>query len=152
MFEAEILNSPLLESGGLIGLFVFTLVSASLIPFGLPEAAVIGFWALGFEPISTMIVAAIGGTLGAVTSYYLGVAGNTYVLHKYIKPDKIKKAEKLFKNHGPIVLLLSWVPFIGDPLTAVAGLLKYPFKYFIIFVGTGKLVRFIGLYIIYTWF
>ena len=148
MFELETINATL-HTGGLAGLFVFTLISASLIPFGLPEAAVISLWALGFEPISVAIVASIGDVLGAIINYYIGRASNVYILRKFIKEAKLKKAEHLFNKYGPPILLLSWVPFIGDPLTAAAGLFKYQTKLFILYTTLGKTLRFILLYIIF---
>ena len=148
MFELEIVNF-ILETGGLFGLFVFSIVSASLVPFGLPEVAVFGFWFLDFDPWSVIMVATVGTILGAIVNYYFGFIGNVFVLNKFIKPSKLAKAENMFKKYGPIVLILSWIPFIGDPLTAVAGLLKYPIKYFLIFVGIGKAFRFVVLYWIF---
>jgi membrane protein YqaA with SNARE-associated domain len=148
-FELETINS-LLQTGSLAGLFIFTVISSSLIPFGLPEVVVIGMWVIGFEPISVMVVATVGGVIGSVINYYMGRAGNEYILHKFIKPTKLKKAETLFNKYGPIVLLLAWVPFVGDPLTAVAGLLKYPAKFFLFYVTLGKFFRFVLLYLIFV--
>ena len=37
----------------------------------------------------------------------------------------IVKAEDYFKKYGVWSLLFSWLPIIGDPLTLVAGYLKY---------------------------
>ncbi|MAF20408.1 MAG: hypothetical protein CMI55_01870 [Parcubacteria group bacterium] len=134
---------------GLTGLFVFSVISASLVPFGLPEAAAFSFWLLGFNPWTVIIIASLGTILGATINYYLGYAGNIYLLNRFIKKKKLAKAEKVFKKYGPLVLIFSWIPFVGDPLTAVAGLLKYPIKYFLILVGAGKFLRFVALYWIF---
>lgn len=148
MFGLEFINS-ILEVGGLAGLFVFSLISSSLVPFGLPEVAAFGFWLLGFDPWAVIIVASLGTILGATINYYLGYIGNLYLLNRFIKKDKLAKTERIFEKYGPLILIFSWIPFVGDPLTAVAGLLKYPFKYFLILVGLGKFLRFVALYWIF---
>lgn len=50
-----------------------------------------------------------------------------------------------FERFGGYSLLLSWMPLIGDPITFMAGVLKYPFKYFLFFVFIAKLGRYIIL-------
>jgi len=39
--------------------------------------------------------------------------------------------------------LFAWFPFVGDPLTLVAGLLKVRFLDFIILVAIGKVSRYL---------
>jgi membrane protein YqaA with SNARE-associated domain len=39
-------------------------------------------------------------------------------------------------------LLLSWVPFVGDPLTLVAGILRENFWVFLLLVTIGKAARY----------
>jgi membrane protein YqaA with SNARE-associated domain len=46
---------------------------------------------------------------------------------------------------------LSWVPFIGDPITFVAGTLRYSLLPFIILVSIGKVGRYLLLYISLSW-
>ncbi len=47
------------------------------------------------------------------------------------------------KSGGFITILFSWLPIIGDPITFVAGILKYDFKKFVILVTIAKLSRYI---------
>ena len=42
-----------------------------------------------------------------------------------------------------ISLLFSWLPIIGDPITFVAGILKYDFKKFLVLVFIAKLSRYL---------
>ena len=39
-------------------------------------------------------------------------------------------------------LLLSWTPFLGDPLTVVAGLMRTPFWLFVTIVALAKTGRY----------
>lgn len=41
--------------------------------------------------------------------------------------------------------MLSWVPFIGDPLTIVAGVLREPFLVFLVLVALAKTVRYVAV-------
>ncbi|MBU5558015.1 MAG: VTT domain-containing protein, partial [Candidatus Aenigmarchaeota archaeon] len=63
-----------------------------------------------------------------------------------------KKAEIWFKRWGAITLLtLTWIPFIGDPITIVAGALKMPFKKFFTFILIAKMWT-IAAIIAIAWF
>ena len=42
-------------------------------------------------------------------------------------------------------MLASWVPFIGDPLTLAAGVLREPFWSFLFLVGVAKTGRYLVL-------
>ena len=48
-----------------------------------------------------------------------------------------------FDKYGSISLLFSWLPIIGDPITFVAGILKYDLKKFIVLVVIAKLSRYL---------
>jgi membrane protein YqaA with SNARE-associated domain len=48
---------------------------------------------------------------------------------------------------GPKMLLLSWLPGIGDPLCALAGWLRMPWKPCLIYMAIGKFLRYLTM----TW-
>jgi membrane protein YqaA with SNARE-associated domain len=48
---------------------------------------------------------------------------------------------------GPKMLLLSWLPGIGDPLCALAGWLRMPWKACLIYMAIGKFLRYLTM----TW-
>ena len=60
-----------------------------------------------------------------------------------IEKTQVKKAISWFSNYGKYCLLFSWVPFVGDPLTVVAGILRIRLLTFIIFVSIAKIFRYI---------
>ena len=39
--------------------------------------------------------------------------------------------------------MLSWAPFIGDPITVIAGIFKVPLKTFLLLVALAKTSRYI---------
>ena len=48
-----------------------------------------------------------------------------------------------YKKCGQWTLLFSWAPFIGDPITAPAGIFKVPLKIFLLIVALAKTSRYI---------
>lgn len=125
-----------------ITLFVVAFLSATLLPLG-SEALLLydisqnnSLWLLwGF--------ASIGNTLGSMVNYWLGLKGETYLEEKgYLSSIKMEKTRGFFSKFGGFALLLSWIPIIGDPLTFVAGVLHYNFKYFVLIVYVAKASRY----------
>jgi len=53
-------------------------------------------------------------------------------------------AATVFPFQSEVVLLLSWVPVIGDPLTIVAGVLREPFSLFLALVVVAKTARYLA--------
>ena len=62
-----------------------------------------------------------------------------------ISEARLRKAETWYHTYGRWSLLLSWVPFIGDPLTFAAGVLREPFVSFFALTLTAKLCRYLVL-------
>jgi membrane protein YqaA with SNARE-associated domain len=123
---------------GVLGLFIATFVSASIVPMP-SEPFIIGA-AVVLGPVITFIVSLIGGVLGAITNYYIGLKG----IHKFVERNvkNEKKAQKWFDRWGaPILLAAPWIPFIGDPLIIVAGTLEMPFKKFLVYNSVARAIK-----------
>ncbi len=90
-----------------------------------------GFWTL-------LSVAAAGNTLGGMTSYLIGRVVPT--LHND-KP-KLQASIARIKHYGLPVLLLSWVPLMGDVLCVAAGWMRINWIAAAIFIGIGKTLRY----------
>ena len=62
---------------------------------------------------AALVVATLGNTLGGLSTYLIG----------RLVPDRQKDAKMLgwLRRWGAPVLLLSWVPLIGDALCLAAG-------------------------------
>ena len=129
----------LVNEFGLIGLFLATFLSASIVPF--PSEPAIVFALTFSSAIVVFIIALSSGVLGGITNYYIGSRGFHNFLVKR-SPENEKKAQKIFKKFGIIALLVApWIPFVGDPLLVVAGMLKMNFKKFLIFSAIGKVIK-----------
>lgn len=126
---------------GLWGIFGFCFMGATLLP--LPtELAVYQGMALGFSPIWVWIAASVGNGLGVCTNYVLGYWGEHWISDKQRQSRFWKKAESWMLKYGKWALLLSWLPYIGDPMCIIAGLFRMPFYQFIAFTWGTRSLRF----------
>ncbi|XOB62230.1 YqaA family protein [Campylobacterota bacterium DY0563] len=129
-------------------LFFSAFLSATFFPFG-SEAVLIYDILQGYNIYYLLLFATIGNTLGSVVNYILGYKGEEFLERKnLLKREKIDKYIKFFSKYGGVTLLLAWAPIIGDPLTFIAGILKYDFKKFLILVAISKFSRYLFLAII----
>ena len=131
---------------GYLGLFAISFLAASILPLS-SELFVLAMPPLGYNLWLVGIVATLGNYAGALTNYYVGQKGTDFVLSRYFKvSDKTwSRAERFYERWGPIALFFSWVPFIGDPLTAVAGALRMDWRIFTFWVLLGKGFRYVIL-------
>ena len=124
-------------------LFFSAFISATLFPLG-SEALLIYDIKEGYNIYLLVFVATLGNTLGSVVNYYLGLKGEEYLVEKKLLNEKyITKSKGYFDRYGSICILFTWVPIIGDPITFVAGILKYDFKKFLILVTISKFSRYL---------
>ncbi|MBT3280543.1 MAG: DedA family protein [Campylobacteraceae bacterium] len=135
-----------------IYLFFSALISATLFPFG-SEAILLYDLTINLNVYLLFLFATIGNTLGSIINYWLGLKGETYLVEKnIINEKKILKAQNYFNKYGAYSLLFSWLPIIGDPITFIAGVVKYDFKKFVLLVLIAKAGRYlfvIGSYYLY---
>jgi len=125
-----------------ITLFTVAFLSATLLPLG-SEALLLYDISQDHTVLLLWIVATVGNTLGAMLNYWLGLKGEAYLERKgHLSDEKMKKARNMFDKYGEWTLLLSWAPVIGDPLTFIAGVLRYDFKMFGIIVFAAKGLRY----------
>ena len=128
----------------LFGVFSAAFLSATLL-VGISEAALLAAASLPQAPLFLLLLAAtLGNVFGAVVNYALGRFLTRFEDRRWfpVSPANRQKAERLFARFGRPVLLFSWLPVIGDPLTLAAGLLRTPFPIFLVFVTIGKAARY----------
>ena len=126
---------------GLLVLFATGFLSATLLP-GSSEANLIAAIKLGDNPLwQVLTVITIGNTLGGLTNYWLGLL----LPDKTSDPRNNHRALLWLKKYGYWSLLLSWMPFIGDPLCLGAGWLRMRFWWYVAAILLGKTARYIAL-------
>lgn len=126
-------------------LFLSAFISATLFPLG-SEALLIYDIKQGYNIYLLLLFATLGNVFGSCVNYYFGLKGEEFLEEKnYLKKQKLQKYKNFFDKYGSFSLLLSWVPIIGDPLTFIAGILKYDFKKFLLLVTIAKFGRYLFL-------
>ena len=124
-------------------LFIVSFLSATLLPLGSEALLLYDFSQYPTAWWALWGVATVGNTLGSVVNYVLGFKGELYLEQKgYLSKAKMDRAKGFFDRYGGVSLLFSWVPLIGDPLTFVAGVLRYRWSYFLLIVTFAKGVRY----------
>ncbi len=129
-------------------LFFSALISATLFPGG-SEAVLLFRLHQGQSPLPLVAIATAGNVLGSLITYAMGRAGYRYTHLRWSRPSarRITQARHWFAGYGQLSLLFAWLPFIGDPLCLVAGLLRSSLPVFILLVSIGKAVRYVAI----TW-
>ena len=136
-----------------ISLFTVAFMVATIVPFGseMYFATLLSF--NKYNNLLLLIAASTGNVLGSVFNWVCGYYVNYFIKKPWfpIKKEKIKKGTEIFNKYGKWSLLLSWAPFIGDPITFVAGTLRFSLIPFLILVSIGKVGRYLLIYVSITW-
>lgn len=123
------------------GLFISAFISSTLLPGG-SEALVL---ALAFDgehaPWLVWLVATLGNALGGMSSWGIGRLLAWRFPGKTLD-DKRQQALLRVRRWGAPILLLSWLPLIGDPLCVAAGWLRIHPLLALLFITIGKAGRY----------
>ena len=97
------------------------------------------------DPWLLLVFASIGNTGGSVVNWLMGRFLRQYQDRRWfpVSAKQIDRASNWFARFGLWSLLFAWLPIIGDPLTAVAGVLRVPFLPFLLLVAIGKTARYL---------
>lgn len=124
-------------------LFVSSFIASTLLPAGSEIGLV---WLLNEGQIATwklLCVAIIGNSLGGVLTFYLGMIIARYYPAKKLLSIRQVKSKQWLQARGPLVLLLSWLPLIGDPLCLLAGWLRLNIALCCVYIVIGKAMRYL---------
>jgi membrane protein YqaA with SNARE-associated domain len=127
------------EPTALFALFGTAFLSATILPFP-SEGALMAFErAFPNDIVMAVIVATVGNTLGGLSTYLLGRFSRSFLDKKGKSAPQVLEA---LKRHGPISLLLSWLPFVGDVLCGLAGWMKLSWWQCLLWMAVGKAARY----------
>lgn len=132
-----------LASHGQPALFALSFLASTLVPLG-SEWLLVAMLAARHDPALSVAVATAGNTLGACTTYAVGLWGGPFLIRRVfrINEETERRADRLYRRYGTWSLLFSWLPVVGDPLCLVGGVLRVGFGRFAVLVAAGKLVRY----------
>ena len=128
-------------------LFVIAFAAATILPLQ-SELVVVGLLVAGKQPWPAIVaVASFGNILGSIVNWILGKSLMRFQDKPWFPASRqsLLRAENWYRRFGRGSLLLSWVPIIGDPLTAIAGVLREPLWSFTLLVGLAKTGRYLVL-------
>jgi membrane protein YqaA with SNARE-associated domain len=118
---------------GLWGLFLSSLLGATLLPGG-SELVLLGTLALYPDSLwPALMVGTLGNTLGGMISFGMG-----WMLPQ---TQQLKHVDKV-RRYGTSALLLAWAPLIGDALCVAAGWLRLNPWRAALFMAAGKFGRY----------
>ena len=133
------------EAKAFIGLFLSAFLAATLIPA--QSELGLGYLVINtdYSMVLLVAIASLGNSSGATINWFIGRG-----VAKSVSPSKQVQAStrywtvmNWYKKYGQWTLLLSWAPFIGDPITVIAGIFKVPLKTFLLIVALAKTARYI---------
>ena len=140
-------------------LFVYSGLAATLLPGG-SEILLAGM--LIGQPEHALwlwLIATSGNSLGAYVTFFMGglLARRLKQTHTVAKQSIRTRLEKMFTlpakridqlhSYGAWLLLLSWVPIVGDGFCLAAGYLGWPKKLCLSLIVIGKAARYGALWL-----
>lgn len=140
----------------LLVVFTSAFLAATILPVG-SEPVLLAYWSTQPDALilASVGVAGVGNTLGGMVTFAMG-SGIRWVWQRRWRPaDQPAKvsgrALRILNRYGPMALLMSWVPLIGDPLCFAAGTLKLRVLPCLIFMAIGKFGRYALLAILFVY-
>ncbi len=124
---------------GYLGVFLVNVVGSASLIIPVPGLAAVFLGGGTWNPLIVGIVAGVGMTLGEVTGYALGYAGQDLVQ----KHNKFRFLERwMMRSGGPIVFLGSLIPNpFFDVIGIIAGSQRFPLKLFLLWALPGKVIK-----------
>lgn len=141
-----------------LALAAVAFLAATILP-GSSEALLAALLVQRPEDSATLFIAATAGNIaGAALNWAFGRWLTHFTDRRWFpaSPHWIERASGWFGRYGIWLLLFSWVPIVGDPLTVAAGLLRVRFVPFLLIVALGKAARYGavigGVELVRAWF
>ena len=131
-----------IQNYGIIALFVTSFIAATIVPAS-SSAILLAALAAGAPPVPSLIACSIGNSLGCAANYWLGYLIGKPLIPKLEKSKSGRKAIEYTQKYGTWSLLISWTPFIGDPITIAAGIFRINFLKFSLIVYSLRIVGYI---------
>ncbi len=127
------------------GLFISAFISSTVAPGG-SEAVLAYMVSAGHSPVEFLvIIATVGNTLGAMTTWGLGVLAAKKFPAATLLSENKQKALDILRKKGIWTLLFTWLPVVGDALCFAGGWLKLPFFQACLIILLGKLGRYAAI-------
>lgn len=123
-----------------VSMFAAAFLAATVFP-AQSEILLVSLLLGGKQDTAVLLASATAGnTLGSMVNWTMGRFLSHYRDRAWfpLKPSLFDRAVGWYNRWGIWSLLLSWAPFVGDPLTVVAGVLRADFWRFTAVVLLAK--------------
>ncbi|WP_181778332.1 MULTISPECIES: YqaA family protein [Oligella] len=133
--------------------FATGFIAATLLP-AQSEAVLLGMLHLSQQSAMLLVLfATVGNVLGSVLNWWLGTQLERFKERSWfpVSEQRLVQAQDYYQRYGSWILLFSWLPIIGDPITFVAGVLRERFYRFLILVSLAKGGRYVLISLAYVY-
>jgi membrane protein YqaA with SNARE-associated domain len=102
--------------------------------------------ARGYSSAGIVIAGTAGGYAGSLVNYQLAAHGEAWWRARHPRRTaQLDRMQGAFARWGAPILILSWLPVVGELLTVVAGLARVRLSAFSFWTIIGRTLRMIGL-------
>lgn len=131
---------------GYWGMLLSAFIAGSVFPLS-SEAVLVALLAAGLNDKALILYATIGNVGGGMFNYAVGALGKPQWIEKILRIDKkkIEQAQRFMDGRGAWMGFFAFLPFIGEAITVVLGLMRANIPVTLISMTIGKLLRFILL-------
>lgn len=124
-----------------LALFFSAFLAATIFPLS-SEVTFIAALANDMPLMNAMFFASAGNLLAITANYLFGYWLYEKTRTKLVSSKTGAKSLEYGHKYGYFILLFSWLPVLGDPLTLVAGVLRLRFVWFVLIAGSLRVARY----------
>lgn len=136
---------------GYLGLFITCFLAATILPIA-SEVFLITMLAAKYDPLSSLLIASTGNTLGSYLNFGIGYIGNPEWLKKLrVKQKTIESWKASIQKYGVWLALLSWLPIVGDIIGIALGFFRANIFWSFLFMAIGKFIRYLVVILVYLY-
>ena len=132
-----------LGSWGYLGAFLINGISAATVVLPAPGGAIVLLMASDYHPLLLGIAAGLGGAIGSLTAYLVGVQARPALSQRRF----YQRSERVMHRFGFLILFALTLPPIspGDFRGIVAGATRYSVRRYLVAVGLASLIKMVAL-------
>ncbi len=132
----------MIEPTGPLALFAGSFLASTLLPGGSEAMLLYAVNQVPEQQNSYWLIATLGNSLGGMSSWLLGWWIARRFPKRILKKPQQRRAVERLAQRGSPVLLLSWLPVVGDPLCLAAGWSGTGVIQSALFITIGKGLRY----------
>ncbi|MDO8491113.1 MAG: VTT domain-containing protein [Dehalococcoidia bacterium] len=138
-----------LRNYGYAGAFLIAMISSATVFLPVPGLLLVITMSTILNPLVIGLVSGVGATLGETTAYMVGSSGAPMIRNS----STYQRAEGWMKKRGGItIFVLALVPNpLFDIAGIAAGVLRFPYWKFLVFCGSGKILKFCAISLAAAW-